>query len=1191
MGKHVFVVLFFFNFIEVIFMVDKIVYITPEDEGGVCNVDGNILEPCLPLTNQVQDILASDENLDVKLLFLPGEYYITNPFTLSASNINALRLLLYNGRNVTIESTTIINIKCAEKGSISMDFYDIYILEVHSLHITSCTSDTALMNITGRTRYVSLTDCSLQSNRYLEHGIVVSYQEQLFINISGCTFKNNHLNRNGPGKAILEISPSSTIDTASIELTVTHCSFTSNDGGGIYVKNRYHTTAIVSISIHSSNFIDNRRIGKGGAISITYSRTVQVSLNLSNNNFVGNNALKQGGAIYVELKSTLLATIELSNVVFESNSATNGGALYVLNLSHNNFVGNNALKQGGAIYVELISTVLATIELSDTVFESNSASNGGALYVLTYRDTIDTDNITLINNRATDSGGAMYLSNSFINTGNVFQVINNTATNTGGGIVLHESVLEVCNIEKEQEEASLTVFLNNRVTASNGKGGAIFILAEIDCFPIIGQCQIRVVGCNTTRKYLQFGNNYANNGSILYGGQLDKCEVVQRYNEPSYFGYEEIPKLITTGNGSSYDNRSYAITSEAYRLCFCYNSLPECKQREMNVTRYSGQTIQVFVAGLDQMFMPVPTEINNKYTDKLADLDKGEDKYYLKGCEKMTLHVYTSSELNYTTLKIQKTGICKDFSESFIRINTHIKPCPLGVQQKEDRCGCDNRLRKYSFISSCDIDRQLIITKRTGWLSYDKTHLRIHDYCPLNFCTQNKSISIDQPDNQCADFHSGVLCGSCVENFSIALGSWRCITCSHTDRYNFIWLLVLMAIAGIVLFFFISLFKLTVSRGTLNGLILYANVISVSGLLNLPGCSIHPILSVFISWLNLDLGIETCFFSGMDAYLKTWLQFVFPLYIWVLVGVIIILCHYSQTAMKWMGRGNIDVLATFFLLSYTKILKTIITGLSVTEIKIARADNVSDKLVSHKVWTYDGNVDYLTGKHLFLFSVSLFFLVVVCLPYTLLLTFGQYLRFMNERKGLRWIIRSVVFISIMDAYHAPYKKKYRFWTGLTLLIRCVLFTLFATNTSNILLTNMFVVVLITSLLLVARLYLFTSIYHNRGIDRLELFFLLNLELLFLIILYLHGVGANITITCKFTTVLIVITFVTFFGILIYHTFLRLTNTKAYKSIFLKLQNLSRAKRPASVKFMELSKEQHSTTVIELRESLLDSVEQ
>ena len=100
-GKTCLAVLF--NFIELIFTVDNIVYITPEDEGGVCNVDSKILKSCLPLTNGVQDVLASNENLDIELLFLPGEYYITNPFTLSASNRHTLRLQPYNGRNVTTE--------------------------------------------------------------------------------------------------------------------------------------------------------------------------------------------------------------------------------------------------------------------------------------------------------------------------------------------------------------------------------------------------------------------------------------------------------------------------------------------------------------------------------------------------------------------------------------------------------------------------------------------------------------------------------------------------------------------------------------------------------------------------------------------------------------------------------------------------------------------------------------------------------------------------------------------------------------------------------------------------------------------------------------------------------------------------------------------------------------------------------
>ena len=42
------------------------------------------------------------------------------------------------------------------------------------------------------------------------------------------------------------------------------------------------------------------------------------------------------------------------------------------------------------------------------------------------------------------------------------------------------------------------------------------------------------------------------------------------------------------------------------------------------------------------------------------------------------------------------------------------------------------------------------------------------------------------------------------------------------------------------------------------------------------------------TWLNIDFGIETCFYSEMDAYIKTLLQFVFPVYIWMLVRLMII---------------------------------------------------------------------------------------------------------------------------------------------------------------------------------------------------------------------------------------------------------------------------------------------------------------
>lgn len=140
-------------------------------------------------------------------------------------------------------------------------------------------------------------------------------------------------------------------------------------------------------------------------------------------------------------------------------------------------------------------------------------------------------------------------------------------------------------------------------------------------------------------------------------------------------------------------------------------------------------------------------------------------------------------------------------------------------------------------------------------------YLKITRHCPLDFCQlTSSSISFTMPDQQCAHNRSGVLCGSCRRNFSIGLGGLRC---DGKFRYTFVWLLVVFAIAGVGLVALLRTCKLTTSVGDINGLIFYANIISVSGLMNLSKCSTHPILHVFISWINLDFGIEMCFYSGM----------------------------------------------------------------------------------------------------------------------------------------------------------------------------------------------------------------------------------------------------------------------------------------------------------------------------------------
>ena len=43
-----------------------------------------------------------------------------------------------------------------------------------------------------------------------------------------------------------------------------------------------------------------------------------------------------------------------------------------------------------------------------------------------------------------------------------------------------------------------------------------------------------------------------------------------------------------------------------------------------------------------------------------------------------------------------------------------------------------------------------------------------------------------------------------------------------------------------------------------------------------------------LSLFNLDLGIETCFYNGMDDYSKMWLQLTFPFYLIIIAITLII---------------------------------------------------------------------------------------------------------------------------------------------------------------------------------------------------------------------------------------------------------------------------------------------------------------
>ena len=297
---------------------------------------------------------------------------------------------------------------------------------------------------------------------------------------------------------------------------------------------------------------------------------------------------------------------------------------------------------------------------------------------------------------------------------------------------------------------------------------------------------------------------------------------------------------------------------------------------------------------------------------------------------------------------------------------------------------------------------------------------------------------------------------------------------------------------------------------------------------------------MFVAWPNLDLGIEACFYNGMNAYVKTWLQFAFPLYVWALVGMIIIGSHYSRRVAKVFGSNPIAVLATLFLLSYAKLLRTVIAALSYTFLEYPYNSRIA-------VWLYDGNIRYFSGKHIPLFTFAMVSLIFLFFPCMMLLIFGQWLQAKSNLNFFSWI-NNPKLKPILDAYHAPYTDKHRYWTGLMLLFRFILFIISAVNALGDPSINLLAIAFITIAVLTLHIISGTRIYKTWSLGLLETTFILNLAILAVASFYIRLTGGNQN-AATFTSV--GIAFTIFIGFVTYHFIQQIKVIKQWMRVYLK----------------------------------------
>ena len=445
----------------------------------------------------------------------------------------------------------------------------------------------------------------------------------------------------------------------------------------------------------------------------------------------------------------------------------------------------------------------------------------------------------------------------------------------------------------------------------------------------------------------------------------------------------------------------------------------------------------------------------------------------------------------------------KSITEAFY---VQLKSCPIGFTLQSGVCDCDLVLSPY--IDKCYIDHSAIRRPANTWITVytqENNAKYLISNCPMDYCIPYSSnINLLYSDLQCQFNRAGILCSQCQHHLSMVFGSSRCMECTNVH----ILITIIVIVAGIVLVTSLYILNFTVTNGTINGIIFYANVVSFNDSIFLVNENVFKPLRLFISLVNLDLGIETCFYNGMDSYAKMWLQLFFPFYLIIIAASIIVASRYSYRILRLTYTRSLPVLATLFLLSYTGVLRTVSTVLF-------SYSTITHLPSGHKqiVWSIDANIPLFGVKFTVLFITCLV-LFLVLIPFNAILLFTRYLlqfRVINHFKPL------------LDAFQGSYKDRYYYWVALQVTVRSLLFAMHAFQTRLKLIIS-------TLLLIIFSIYNVRVYPHkNKLVNIQEMVLLINL-----IMLYAVSYQNNERILLIVTNVMISLAFVQLLIIMLYH---------------------------------------------------------
>ena len=728
----------------------------------------------------------------------------------------------------------------------------------------------------------------------------------------------------------------------------------------------------------------------------------------------------------------------------------------------------------------------------NVTFNGNSGLYGGAFYLLTLTYVVMAPNssLYLLNNQAQLAGGAFFVN-----------------------------------------EAEADSF-----TAGGGFYYDCFLYFSYDEYFLCSNCS----DLNSTGVYIKFAGNVAPSGSDVYGSALYSCPWA----------------LGILGNET--DRSTFQILHDDFPNVFDFDERPDRPElvqsipaqlvidnrEDLPTTVAAGETFNISIATYDDFGQIVSAVISsfvaasdfrfqvtlaNSTAPRVAENNFGVLVKNSSTQIPVTIFGLENQEL---VVVVYSVDVGRRAQTS---IPIKIVPCGFGFDydRKQSTCVCRKELEDLEV--KCDTSTHTLIVRNGLWVGpVGDDSIGVHE-CVFQFCeagTRQIRISNDTAsirfDIQCDVklFRTGILCGACLDGYSITLGSQQCRVC---DNF-YILLFIVFLLVGCLIIVLIRYLRITITGGYLNGVIFYSNIVSLYGINFIPNTEFKNLFIVSLPTLNL--GFETCLYDGMGSLERVWWQLSFPIYLFILMGLTTLLAR-SKYFKTLSGTSTIQTFATLLIVCYVSVLQASAELIGFVRIRTDQGDYYTG-------WSTNPAIRYFSAPHAPLAILAILLAIFYLIPLPLFLLFPTLIyrnRFLSKYKP------------IYDAFWEPFERDYRFWLGFRLIFRWIPFIVVFTVRPPI---NIF----ITGFMLLALLFvqLLLKPFKSKWTNIVDSCFLLNLVAIFMGSLFFYAqsefnLGSNSLSAERsgyiYVQILIVLGFLGLIGVLLYYTFIRFPKLKMW----------------------------------------------